>query len=264
MKLLHPVRLVLLATLLGFGACNKSDSPSPHQSTYELTYNQPVFYLKNQSDDYIVKPVNQPVDGSFTSFPKGLELDPKTGAINVSQSESGMRYKITFTPTTGSSVSTHVVISGINFPDRFYFLSNNDSTAFPVYNADPLNKLPSGNFDEGNEANNSGCAMKTTDGQINLKESIRRGLFGTVPENDTRKGFDIKYRLNDNSGNSLNRIKVLLYYYNSMNDVPEDLKATMSEHLAMTLQPDNTPMGNTLISAAAPKPRPPCIVIIAH
>ena len=263
MKLLHPLRLVFFVTVLILGACNKEDN-QPQQKTYELSYGQPVFYLRNQSADYLVRPVNQPVEGSFSSFPKGLELDPKTGEINVSQSESGMRYKITFTPTTGSAVSTHVVISGINFPDKFYFLSNNDSIAFPVYNADRSNKLPPGNFDEDNEANNSGCAMKTTDGQINLKESIRRGLFGSTPKSDERKGFDIKYRLNDNSGNALNKIKVLLYYYNSMSEVPEDLKATMSEHLAMTLQPDNTPMGNTLVSAAAPKPRPPCIVIIAH
>jgi hypothetical protein len=263
MKLLYPGRWVFLAVVLVFSACDKNDDQT-QQRAAELSYSQPVFYIRNQASDYLVKPINKPGEGNFSSFPKGLELDPATGEINVSQSEAGMKYKITFTPVTGNPVSTYVVISGINFPDKFYFLSSNDSIAFPVYNADPSNTVPSGSFDEGNVANSSGCAMKTTNGQIDLKESIRRGLFGSTPKNDVRKDFDIKYRLNDNSGNSLNKIKVLLYYYNSMNDVPEDLKETMSQHLAMTLQPDNTPMNNTLVSAAAAKPRPPCIVIIAH
>lgn len=247
--------------VLAAASCKKNEGLA--QQMYQLSYGDSIFYLKNQSLDYMVSPVHSQ-EGTYTSFPDGLELDKNSGVINVSKSEAGMRYRIRFTSASGDSSTTFVVISGINFPDKYYFLSKQDSIAFPVYNADASKTMPSGIFDEDSLANNSGCAMKTINGQINLAESIRRGLFGATPQNDVRKDFEIKYRLNDKSGKALNKIKVLLYYYDSMNDVPPDLKTTVAEHLAMTFQPDNTPVNNSLSSISATKPRPPCIVIIAH
>ncbi|HEV7621026.1 MAG TPA: hypothetical protein VGO09_04800 [Flavisolibacter sp.] len=244
-------------------ACKKSDTISNAQPpVFKISYGDSVFYINSQATDYLVNPVNGK-PGSFTSFPEGLAIDKTTGTINVSKSEAGMRYRINFLSSAGDTSSTYIVISGINFPDKYYFLANSDSIAFPVYNADPSLNLPSGSFDEDKSANKSGCAMKTINGQINLTESLRNGLFGNNPQNNTKKGFDVLYRLNDKSGNSLNKISILIYYFNTMNDVTPDLAQTVIDHQIMTLQPNHAPIANGLIQAAS-KPRPPCIVIIGH
>jgi hypothetical protein len=258
------IPLILLIVVLFAGSCNKSDNNITNNQTppFKISYGDSIFYVRDQSTDYLVSPVNSK-PGIFSSFPDGLNIDQTTGAINVSKSEAGMRYRVNFKSTNGDSSTTYIVISGINFPDKYYLLANADSIAFPVYNADPSLPIPSGSFDEDKTANNSGCAMKTNNGQINLTESLRNGLFGKDPQNNTKKGFDVLYRLNDKSGNSLNKISILIYYFNTMNDVTPDLAQTVIDHQIMTLQPNHAPIANGLIKAAS-KPRPPCIVIIGH
>jgi hypothetical protein len=254
------------AAVLAFAlvACDKNDANDTTATPgTQLSYGDSVFYVKEQSSDFLVSPVRT-ASGTYTAFPEGLEINPSTGVINVSQSEAGMRYRITFRSVQGDTSNAFVVISGINFPDKYYRLADADSIAFPVYNADPSRAVPSGIFDEDKVANNSGCAMRTNNGQINLKESIRNGLFGSTPKNDTRKDFEVKYRLDDRSGKAQNKIKILLYYYDTMADVPADLQQTVRDHLAMTLQPDNTPMLNAPIATRTAKPRPPCIIVIGH
>jgi hypothetical protein len=243
-------------------SCKKADTVMDG-SVSGLSYGDSIFYVSGQSTDLQVGPIH-PAAGSYSSFPEGLELDPSSGVINVTRSEAGMRYRISFKSTAGDTSNAYVVISGINFPDKYYRLANADSIAFPVYNADPSRPVPAGIFDEDKIANSSGCAMRTNNGQINLKESIRNGLFGSTPKNDTRKDFEVKYRLDDKSGKALNKIKILLYYYDSMADVPQDLQQTVREHQAMTFQPDNTPIVNMPIASIAAKPRPPCIIVIGH
>ncbi len=250
------------ALLIFAVSCKKNEAVTAGQR-YQLSYGESVFYLRNQSADVLVAPLN-PKAGIFTSFPDGLSIDTNTGIINVSQSDAGMRYRIQYHGSGGDSATTFIVISGINFPDKFYRLESADSVAFPVYNADPSRTLPGGNFDEDHVANNSGCAIRTNNGQINLTESIRKGLFGNTPQNDTRKDFEVRYRLDDPSGKALNKIKILIYYYDRMQNVPSDLLQTIQDHQAMTFQPDNQPVNTAPLTTLARKPRPPCIVIIGH
>lgn len=236
--------------------------PPPAGDSFQLSYGDSIFYLSATEDTVIVNPIESKI-GKYFSFPEGLEIDSATGAINIGESEAGMRYRVTYKNAAGDSSNAYIVISGINFPDKYYYVDQNDTMAFPVYNADPAKELPKGNFDEDRVANNSGCAMRTTNGQINLTESIRNGLFGDTPKNDTRKDFEVRYSLDDKSGKAGNKIKILLYYYDKSSDVPADLTQTVKDHQAMTLLPNNSPISNNLISAAA-KPRPPCIIVIAH
>lgn len=246
---------------------NTSGAPVTGDSTkevYRLNYGDSIFYISSQSGDVLANPVHAK-KGSFSAFPEGLAINNNTGVINVSQSESGMRYRVTYKGDAGDSSSTYVVISGINFPDKYYRIESADTLAFPVYNADPARQLPAGSFDDDKVANNSGCAMRTTNGQINLAESIRRGLFGNTPKNDTRKDFEIKYQLDDKSRKAQNKIKILLYYYDRMSDVPADLRQTVQDHLTMTLRTTGDNAANSRSAAALlSRPRPPCIIIIGH
>ena len=164
---------------------------------------------------------------------------------------------------------TKVVLSGITFKDHFYFLSNNDSIALPIYNADANRVLPlSGSvFDEGNLANTGGCSVKTDNGKINLRETIRNGVFGFPPRNDAQETFEIRYRINDASGKTENRLKVLLYWYNTINDVPQYVWDILNERTQQGVFLRNGALNNPTTTgrlAKEAKPRPPCVVIVDH
>ncbi len=243
---------------------NASDTTGP----YNLSYGDSILYLQPTNGDYIVNPLTHR-NGVYAGFPDGIEIDDNTGAINISKSETGLRYRITHTATDGTITTTKVVLSGITFTDHYYRISSGDSIAAPVYNASTTRPLPinGSNFDEGNLANSGGCSVKTTNGQINLAETIRNGVFGSTPQNDKREDFDIEYRLNDGSGKSKNKLRVRLYYYNTMADVPQDLLETLQDRqdLGVFLRG-----GETVSSAIASRterearPRPPCVIIIAN
>lgn len=254
----------VVAFSLGWISCSKSGNPvDPADSgPYQLSYGDSIIYKKPAAGDYIVSPLKHR-PGIYSGFPEGIEIDAATGAINVSQSETGLRYRITHVSTKGDTTRTMVVLSGITFTDHFYILSTGDSIANPVYNAHPSRILPlnGSSFDEGNVANNGGCSVKTTNGTINLAETVRNGVFGVIPQNDERKTFEIKYRINDASGKTENKLKVLLYWYNTMADVPPDVWETLNDRQSQGVFLRGSVAQRT---EAIAKPRPPCVIIVDH
>lgn len=257
---------VLMAAVVTWFSCNKpvNEPIGP----YKLSYADSVLYLKQQAGDYIVFPTEHR-DGIYSVFPEGLEIDDITGAINVSKSETGLRYRITHTATDGTVTTTMVVISGVNFSDKYHHLSQNDTISFPVYNASEARALPVNGsvFDDGNTANSGGCSVRTDNGKINLAQCVRNGVFGAIPQNDVRKDFDIFYRLNDGSNKSLNKIRVRLYYYNTMANVPLDVLQEMQKRLddGVFLRNGNSDIANTASRLSnVSKPRPPCIIIVGQ
>ena len=255
----YPAIFLLVAGLPCFlFSCNKTGD-SGTSTGYQLSYGDSIIYLKPQATDYIVLPT-EPRTGTYTAFPDGIDINDVTGAINVSKSETGLRYRITHTDPDGKQTTTQVVLSGINFPDKFYHLSQNDSIAFPIYNAVITNALPvtGSSFDEGNSANSGGCSVRTANGQINLAQCVRNGIFGNTPQNDVRKDFDIFYRLNDASSKSLNKIRVRLYYYATMADVAPDLMQTLQDRVDQGVF-----LRSTRVAGVA-KPRPPCVIIVGQ
>jgi hypothetical protein len=260
------VYFLLLVISFATYSCQK---PAGHSGPYKLSYGDSILYLQPSSGDYIVYPTEQRA-GTYTAFPEGIELDDKTGAINISKSETGLRYRITHTASDGTVTTTLVVLSGINFTDHFYRLSQGDSIAFPVYNADAAKTLPlnGSSFDEGNGANTGGCSVKTLNGQINLAQTVRNGVFGSTPANDARRDFDIAYRINDASGKSLNKLRVRLYYYNTMADIAPDLLQTLQDRQAagVFLSAHDSYFDPTAIARGTnvAKPRPPCVIIVGQ
>ncbi len=242
-----------------WASCTKD---AADQGIYKLSYGDSILYLRPSAGDYIVYPTSQRA-GTYSGFPYGIEIDDNTGAINVSKSETGLRYRITHTATDGTKTTNMVVLSGITFADHFYRLSSGDSIAHPIYNSNPNRILPlsGSSFDEGNVANTGGCSVKTDNGKINLRETIRNGVFGSPPRNDEQRTFEIKYKINDASGKTENKLKVLLYWYNTMADVPQYVWDILN---------DRTTQGVFLKGATASrteqaaKPRPPCVIIIAN
>lgn len=267
---------ITMSLLAAVFSCQKDETPITPPVTpqnYKLSYGDSVFYLKDQGSDYIINPV-QTLAGQFDGFPEGIAIDTKTGAINVSQSEKGLRYRITFLPDgSKDTISTMLVISGINFLDGFYKLTTADSIISPLYNAGKASTIPgvgSGTiFDDGSHCNDSGYAVNVKNGVINLAQTVRNGVFGSTPKNDDKHEFLLNYRVNDKSGKALNSLKVKLYYYDSISDVPQNIFDLIQSRDGTIFRTGGT--GNTMlnrpfgITGAKPaKPRPPCVFILAR
>ena len=154
--------------------------PPPVQPVF--SYGDSVLYQKDQSNDYVVTPTNN-LTGRYSSFPDGLVIDGNTGAINVTKSETGLKYMVAFIPTGSTDTAFEfVTLSGINYMDGFYVLTGNDSIAYPVYNAQPGTPIPNltngSVFDVGSNCNSQGCTVNTGNAAINLAQTVRNGVFG--------------------------------------------------------------------------------------
>jgi len=112
-----------LIFLLSFGlaatvffSCNGNDITDP-PGPYKLSYGDSILYMRSSGDN-IVYPASHR-DGRYTGFPDGIEIDEASGAINLANSETGLRYKITHTAPDGTKTEIKVVLSGITFTDKF-------------------------------------------------------------------------------------------------------------------------------------------------
>jgi hypothetical protein len=257
----------------GPGGSGGSGSGGVNSTT--LSYGDTIFYLHTAAPN-IISPKNFNRQGKFYGFPKGIELDSITGKIDLAESETGLRYKILFVPNgTTDTIRTKLVISGINFYDGIYNLSKGDSIAHSIYNASGVPFVPgqfgSGNanvFDDGNGCNSQGCAVSLINGKINLAKSIRDGAIPRI--NDSQKEFAYYYRMDDQSGKALNRLKVKLYFYNTVADIPQYLwDILLIDHAGTILTRSNSGGGVMEVAAqgaaaASARPRPPCLVVILN
>ncbi|MBE7170760.1 MAG: hypothetical protein INR73_09220 [Williamsia sp.] len=272
MKIIRIFFIPLLATI-GLISCSKNSSQNPSvdpaipppANSFQLRYSDSVFYINNQKD-YTVSPVEKRT-GTYFSFPEGLSLDKKTGEINVSKSDAGLKYRVSFAESgSKDTVSTFILVSGINYYDGFYVLSKGDSILKPVYNANKAALIPGINngtvFDVGSSCNDQGCKVSPVNAEINLAQTVRNGVFGNKPSNNARQEFEMTYRINDNSGKVDNKLKVKLYYYDSMSDVTQEAFDIINSRTGAIIGPSN--VTSAPLSSAAAKPRPPCIFIVSH
>jgi hypothetical protein len=247
---------------------NPSPNPNPNPSNI-LSYGDSIFYLKNTGNILSPLPMNRA--GKFIGFPKGIELDSVTGKIDLTESEMGLRYKIMFIPNSSTdTISTKIVLAGINFYDGIYKLSSGDSIANPIYNAKGIAYTPgafgtglNNSFDEGNGCNNQGCAVSLINGKINLAKSLRDGAIAST--HDSQKEFTYYYKMDDASGRSLNKLKVKLYYYATQASIPQYLWDILLIEHAGTILREAQGRGNTIeTTQAVARPRPPCIIVIGN
>jgi hypothetical protein len=246
------------------------DNNSPSTGIIKINYGDSILYLKPSNGDYIVTPAAISKPGKYYAFPDGLEIDPITGAINLSKSETGMRYKIIFVADgTTDTVSAKIVLSGINYKDYYHVQTANDTLSRPFYNANFANfNMPCTGtgcaFDTDGTARAKGLAINPLTGVINLKKTIQNGFFGSGnPQDGDVKEVDIKYKLNDLSNSAVNTIKVKLYFYYNSSTVSANLSDLLIERINLFLQIDQssfpTVTGRNILAA---KPRPPCLVIL--
>ncbi len=260
---------LFLCILLSLSACQKDDGGS-NPGTASLGYGNTIFYL--QATDYVINPTTG--NGTYTAFPDNLNIDPVTGRITVSvkdiegkNTQTGLKYRILYTSPQGKQDSTFITLAGINFQDKIYYLSQNDSIARPIYNANPGANFPGGNFTK----SNGKLDIDPATGNINLTSSIRNGLFNDDPQNSNWRVVNIEYTSNDESNSKKNNLDVVVYFYTAIQNIPSNVSAAMRAHQnlllgisAADIPVTSAPVDNdikNIVSAA--KPRPPCIIIIA-
>ncbi len=290
--------LSLLVVFIDFVACNKAnrsdndpetntnetlvDSPNsssalvntPSQCPNGPSYGDSVIYLQPVNGQYTVSPVNNVgVTGTYLSWPEGLSLNKNTGVINVSKSETGVRYLVGFVKdgTHDTCINT-LILGGITYLDSIYVIGNNDTLATPVFNANPLtapvcdasddsdypdnngsgnNRCSFDNNAPGQKANDQKLRVRTKNGIINLKKSLEDGVFGPNVKNGDSKIINIIYSLNDNSKKAEQQIAVKLVYYDKATNIPASLQNEVQ-----------TKRGDLMTyHIVNGKPRPPLLII---
>jgi hypothetical protein len=285
---------IILVSL--FFCCRKSDKTNSSDSVQAFSlkttscpdYGDSIIFSKwlGPHNDYRIRPRNNTSAGNWFAWPEGLVINSTTGEINVSASETGVRYNIGFVKNgTQDTCISKLILGGITYVDSIYVMSKNDTLAFPYYNANPtaaaicdpsddsdypvpggprgnskcefdddedddLNNGPADEPPAGSGANLQGVWVRTISGVINLKKTMTHA-FGAHPQNGATKKVDIFYRLNDRSGKALQRISVQFVYYNTEAEIPiylrNEIRAKRNSFLSYMTYDS--------------KPRPPLIIL---
>lgn len=285
-----------------------TDPPPANRNTTtkpRLSYGDSLFFMRNQPGSYLIMPVSRPdTPGYFKSAPSGLVLDSVTGRINISQSETGTRFKVYYlSPTRQVLDSVKLVISGIDYRDSIYEIASTENvydTAFPIYNARPELRLPCSDDDDDDD--DSGCVFDETDidgdgnddiagviqdkllvdkkkGTIDAEASFHAGVFGPGnPANGANRDFTFYYRLTDQSNRALNRITVRLYHFKKRSDIPQWLLNELNQRRQLAAMVNSRMAGVTAMATARTEntayyydyqtlyrpKRPPLIIIVSQ
>jgi hypothetical protein len=226
-------------------------------------YGDSIVYSQPASGDYYVYPQNnQGIAGTYLAWPDGLSLNSKTGAIDLSKSETGQRYAMAFVRDgTTDTCMSQLIVAGAAYMDSVYVLAQSNYTSKPYFNANPYGVAPCQGtqgqgcqFDYNNFAHNQGIVIDQNTGFIDLQKSMQNSIFGLLPLNGTTVYTTIYYKLNDNSNFAPQKIQLKLVFYNHKSDVPSATLATLTNFLTNTL--------NDLLISKGPSARPPLIVIV--
>jgi len=224
-----------------------------------------VYPQPGSSGDFFVYPQNnQGVTGTYYSWPAGLDMDAKTGSIDLTKSETGQRYAVAFVKSgTTDTCMSSLIVAGVAYEDSVYVLSENANTAKPYFNANPnvpspcqTNQGEGCKFDYNNFAQNQGIVIDQHTGNIDLQKTMQKSPFGLLPINGTTVYTTIYYKLADQSNNAAQQIQLKMVYYNHKSDVPVPTLLTVTDNLLNTV--------NNIILSQGPTTRPPLIVIVRN
>jgi len=218
--------------------------------------------------DDVLTPVNDPGAGHYFAWPAGMVIDRNTGVINLTQSQTGLKYAIGFVKTgTTDTCLTYLTIGGASYVDSAYVVSGGGIKALPYFNGNPFqtsNCVGSGqgsgcSFDVTGSAAALNVVVSNSSGEIDLQNTLlggsgQTGVFGATPFNGQTVTVPIYYQIRMGSNNALQHIDVQLMYFNSKADMNMALLSTLSTR-SMNLY------GGGLISTSA-MPRPPLIILV--
>ena len=267
----------IVDTASGLSNSNISPQPPLPQVTTNVSnacpalpiYGDSVVYIQPTSgQDATLTPVNNPGTGQYFSWPAGMVINRNTGAIDLTQSETGMRYVIGFVPagTTDTCLST-LIIGGASYYDSVYTETNGSVKAVPYFDADPALGSNCGGqgdgsgckFDVTGSAQSAGVFVNNSSGEIDLQKTLngqgnKGGVFGSNPTDGQTATVTFYYQLKHGSNNALEHIDVQFMYYSSASSIPAGLMNSLTSKLNNAL--------NGLLISNSTNPRPPLIIIV--
>ncbi|AFL85024.1 hypothetical protein Belba_2468 [Belliella baltica DSM 15883] len=274
--------VLLLFCNLVFISCKKEDL---NEREFEViceasSYSDTIFYINDALTNIILPQQN--LNGIFSSIPEGLALDSLTGEIDINASETGLKYRVSFTPANSNqSCQLDIVISGVNYLDKIYILDQQEQIAFPVFNGDSSGTSPCPEddddddddckFDEdgpdGTDLSDIGIEVSASTGEIDLEQTVANNAFGINPANGSTLDVTLYYRLNDNSLRALNSLDLRLFYFETLTEVPQSLIDEVEEknNQLLGLSNSNSYLNTRLAQDnLRVKPRPPYLIIVAR
>lgn len=288
-KFLKYIGFILLTGIIACESSLTDDDTDPINGTDQpfncnaFSYSDTIFYI-NDAVDNKIRPL-QEFNGRFSAFPEGLELDSLSGEIDINKSETGLRYKVSFYPASApdSVCEFELIIGGINYLDKVYLLGQNDFLANPVFNANPTALSPCDDDDEDDDEDDYSCEfdevgpdnskladlgieIDSSTGVIDLKKTVENKAFGENPVNGSALEVKMYYRLQDNSLGALNGLDLKIFYFNTLQDVPQSLLDELEEKKSGILGstshyiPQNA---RVAVDNPKTKPRPPYLIIVA-
>jgi hypothetical protein len=267
---------VVLIDTLSIGSPTKPVAPLPQQAAPQNTcpglpiYGDTIVYPQpTNGSDYIINPVNNPGSGKYLSWPVGMVLDSTTGAIDLTASETGLKYIMGFVASgTTDTCLSYLTIGGAAYADSVYVLSTGASNAQPYFEATPtdLTLCQTSNacsFDVTGSAAAQHVIVNKSTGVIDLEKTLNGtllglgGAFGILPVNGQTITTDIYYKIGDDPSNdALQHISVQFVYYDSEQLINIGLLNNILTKL------DNLTSGNEISTTS--NPRPPLVVIVRH
>lgn len=236
--------------------------PAPSCPALPIYGDSLIFPQPANGSDYVLNPVNNPGAGKYFAWPVGLVINQTTGAIDLTQSQTGMRYVLGFVPngTTDTCLST-LIVGGAAYYDSVYVIADGQTVSSPYFEANPYLPNPCINggctFDVNGAAAAKKVIVNTTTGVIDLQKTLNGGLlggaFGLLPQDGSVITVPIYYKLNDGSNQALQNISVQIEYFNSKSSINAGVLGGIIN------QVNNLLSGNIISNSA--NPRPPLIII---
>ncbi|WP_439481456.1 hypothetical protein [Cyclobacterium plantarum] len=286
----------LVVFLLILSSCNLDrDRDNTLNNTFEVecqtfSYGDTLFFI-NEIGTNTINPQGIEGPGLFASLPEGLAIDPRTGVIDINASETGLKYKVSFTQGN-NSCHFELTIAGINYLDGLYILDQGDTSILPVFNGSPAALPPCEEDDDdddddenddddddddddcefdaegpgGERLADQGLVIGNGSGVIKLQETLQNNFFGTNPENGIQKDVRLYYRLNDGSMRALNGIDLKFFYYETMEDVPQILidEIQAKQDQILSTKPFSNNLRTNFNPPRTRRPRPPYLVVVSR
>lgn len=233
--------LFLLLLLLFFSCEEVCNCPEePEQTTCNFSYDGNIFIPTGKGVQLITPTLQDTVGGgTFTVEPEGLDMDSKTGTININTSEAGIEYYITYTSLDGNNTcETSLIVSGIDYPSDTFRLTNEERYVVePFLDANPDQTAPVGIYDQPGQfgrpelqpASEFGLAIDGRTGAIDLRQTIANlREMGVIVENGFSREYEIVYALEGKPG-LVSSIKVVVFFWESIEEVPQELLNILAE-----------------------------------
>lgn len=288
------LRILTVVISLASVSCETSllpgDGDLPPFDCSTFTYSDTIFYI-NESLDNKIRPVKT-LNGTFSVVPEGLVINETSGEIDINKSETGLKYRISFTPSGPEVACTfELAIGGINYLDKVYIIDQNDFLAAPIFNGnrDAISPCPDDDDDDDDDNDDGsddnsvckfgelgpddedisllGIEVNNATGIIDLQKTLENGAFGSDPVSGSELEAKLYYRLQDQTLGALNAIDLKFFYFATLADVPQSLLDEINQKNEDLLERRNKiEFTNARVNAENPKakPRPPFLLIVAR